>query len=76
MSEEEKTKKDREKVLRMLEYTLPLTVGNRGSVQPSTRPVSTNHCSFRFDITARTKFIRLKEKSHTQNKVIPLYVQR
>lgn len=35
--------------------SMPCTVGMRGSSQPSTRPVSTNHVSLRFDSTVLTK---------------------
>mmetsp|Transcript_38935 Transcript_38935/g.65463 ORF Transcript_38935/g.65463 Transcript_38935/m.65463 type:complete len:279 (+) Transcript_38935:585-1421(+) len=37
---------------------MPCTVGKRGSRQLGTRPVSTNHCSLRFDSTVFTRFSR------------------
>ena len=35
--------------------TTPCTVGKRGSFQSGTLPLSTNHCSLRFDSTVFTK---------------------
>lgn len=36
--------------------SIPWTVGNLGSFQPSTLALSTNHCNFRLDKTVKTKF--------------------
>jgi hypothetical protein len=41
---------------------MPLTVGKRGSDQPSARPSLTNHVSCRLDMTVYTRFSRLKSK--------------
>mmetsp|Transcript_12407 Transcript_12407/g.38292 ORF Transcript_12407/g.38292 Transcript_12407/m.38292 type:complete len:215 (+) Transcript_12407:407-1051(+) len=42
--------------------TMPCTVGKRGSYQPSTCLLSTNHCSLRLDMSVYIMFSR--EKSH------------